>query len=264
MKKLILLLALSAGGLSTLNAQRGFEIALSGTPSAVFIVNQNNYETLDGCPVISRSELDYTSKWGYSAGLSLGWNFKKNMGLFSGVQYVRTGQNYEDTFNPGANFCPTPYHVVREVDLRYLRVPLTFRYKFDFNNPDFKMYFSAGPYIGWLLDASEKVEINDVNRTDLTATKDKFNRRDVGASVGVGGEYHIVKGLFFNVGLAVDYGITDMNGTTVKDLEWFSKNDVDYARSNNFNAGINIGLHYVFGSKFNPFKEKSGDNAPNP
>ncbi|CAN5345981.1 hypothetical protein BH09BAC1_BH09BAC1_17000 [soil metagenome] len=263
MKKLLLLFALFAGFIPSLQAQRGFEVSLQGAPSAVFIVNQNNYETLDGCAVISRSELDYTSKWGYSMGGSLGYNVKKNWGIYTGIRYVRTGQNYEDTFNPGTQFCASPYHVVRTVDLRYVRVPLLFRYKFPFkNNPKFKLYASVGPYIGFLLKASEEVTINDNVRTDLTPTKEKFNKRDVGMSVGVGGEYHITRGFFLSLGLVVDYGFTDMNGVAVKDLEWFSKNDVGYKRSNNFNTGVNVGIHFVFGGTTNPFEEKKGDEEP--
>lgn len=240
-------------------AQRGVRLGATYNPSAVFIVKQNNYETLDGCAVISRSELDYKAKWGYTVGGIVGFNFNKSLGLYSGIRYVRTGQNYEDTFNPGTQFCPSPYHVVREVDLRYLRVPLMFQYTLSFKNPKFKMYTEIGPYIGWLKSANETVVINDVERTDLTPTIDKFNKMDVGVSFGVGGEYFITRSFYLSLGLATDFGITDMNGTAVKDLEWFSKNDVGYLKSHNFNAGLSIGVHYIFNpGASNPFKKKSG------
>ncbi len=236
-------------------AQRGLHIGATIAPSAVFIANQNNYETLDQVPVISRSELDYTAKWGYTAGLVLGFNFNKHWGIQSGVRYVRTGQNYEDTFNPGQGY-PTPYNVVREVDLRYIRLPLAVKYKFHFKNEKFKMYTTLGPYFGWLLKASESVVINDVPRTDLTPTEDKFNHFDLGASFGVGGEYFITKNLYMNLGLALDYGFLDMNGKAIKDREWFSKNDVEYNTSQNFNAGISIGVHYIINpGADNPFRK---------
>lgn len=240
---------------TTVYAQRGLHIGVTVAPSAVFIVNQNNYETLDQVPIISRSELDYTAKWGYTAGVVLGFNFNRHWGIQSGVRYVRTGQNYEDTFNPGQGY-PTPYHVVREVDLRYIRVPLVGRYKFDFKRKQFKMYTTFGPYIGWLLKASESVVINDVPRTDLTPTENKFNHIDAGLSVGVGGEYHIIPSVYISLGLALDYGLMDINGKTIKDLEWFSKNDVGYNRSQNFNAGLSFGVHYILnpGSE-NPFRK---------
>lgn len=255
---IIVLFVLSAN----VYAQRGLHIGVTIAPSAVFIANQNNYETLDQVPVISRSELDYTSKWGYTAGVVLGFNFNKHWGLQSGVRYVRTGQNYEDTFNPGLGY-PTPYHVVREVDLRYIRVPLVARYKLDFKRKQWKMYSTLGPYVGWLLKASESVVINDVPRTDLTPTEDKFNHFDVGLSFGIGGEYHIVPSVYLSLGLALDYGLMDMNGKTIKDREWFSKNDVSYQKSQNFNAGVSVGIHYILnpGSQ-NPFrKNKTDDEA---
>lgn len=264
MKRLLLLLLAFPAFTYSVFAQRGFEIGATVVPSSVFIVKQNNYETLDGCPAISRSELDYNPKWGYTVGGSVGFNFNKRVGLLSGVRYVRTGQNYEDTFNPGAQFCQTPYHVVREVDLRYLRVPLSVRYRVPFRNPDFKFYASAGLYAGWLLQATETVVVNDMNRTNLTPTKEKFDAVDMGLNVGIGAEYFITKSLFLSLGIASDFGLLDMNGPAIKDLEWFSKNDVGYKKSRNFNAGLSIGMHYIFnpGSQ-NPFKKK-GDNGGAP
>lgn len=262
MKKIFTLLALCISLSISVFGQRGLNIGVTVAPSTVFIVNQNNYETLDKVPVISRSELDYKAKWGYTAGLVLGFNFNKHWGINSGVRYVRTGQNYEDTFNPGLGY-PTPYHVVRQVDLRYVRVPLAVKYKFHFKNNKFKMYTSLGPYIGWLLKATESVVANDSVRNDLTPTKDKFNHFDVGMSLGVGGEYFVTKNIYLSLGLAIDYGFMDMNGKTIKDLEWFSKNDVGYNKSNNFNAGVSVGFHYILNpGADNPFKRKSGDDAP--
>lgn len=245
---------------TNLYAQRGLHFGATVAPSSVFIVNQNNYETLDQVPIISRSELDYTAKWGYTAGAVLGFNFNKHWGLQTGLRYVRTGQNYEDTFNPGQGY-PTPYHVVREVDLRYMRVPLVARYKLDFKRKQWKMYTTLGPYVGWLLKASESVVINDVPRTDLTPTEDKFNHLDVGLSLGIGGEYHIVPSVYLSLGLAVDYGLMDMNGKAIKDLEWFSKNDVGYNKSQNFNAGISVGVHYILNpGAQNPFRKGKADD----
>lgn len=265
MKKLFSLLAILGLFSSIAVAQRGLHLGFTAAPTASFIIKQNNYETLDGCPVISRSELDYTMKWGYTFGGVLGFNFNEHMGIQAGVRYVRTGQNYEDTFNPGSQFCATPYHVVRQVDLRYVRVPLEFRYKFDFANPKFKMFMSAGPYVGWLLDASESVVINDVERTDLTPTIDKFDYTEIGGTFSVGGEYFITRSLYMTLALQTDFGLTDMNGRTVKDLEWFSKNDVGYLKSHNFNTGISVGIHYIFNpGADNPFKKKSGTVTPPP
>lgn len=262
MKNLIAYIAIVLFVATEVSAQRGLNIGLTVAPSSVFIVNQNNYETLDQVPVISRSELDYTAKWGYTAGLVLGFNFNRHWGIHSGVRYVRTGQNYEDTFNPGQGY-PSPYNVVRKVDLRYIRVPLAASYKFDFKKKKFKMYTSLGPYFGWLLKASESVVANDVPRTDLTPTKDKFNHFDFGLSVGVGGEYHIIPSLYISLGLAIDYGLLDMNGKAIKNLEWFSKNDVTYQSSQNFNAGLSVGIHYILNpGADNPFKKsKDADEA---
>jgi hypothetical protein len=259
MKKRFTLLVILGLCSSVAFAQRGLHLGFTAAPTASFIVKQNNYETLDGCVVISRSELDYTMKWGYTAGGVVGFNFNEHMGIQIGARYVRTGQNYEDTFNPGAQICTNPYNVVRKVDLRYVRIPLEFRYKFDFSNPKFKMYMSAGPYIGWLIDASESVVINDVARTDLTPTIDKFDYTEIGGTFSVGGEYFITRSLYMTLGLQTDFGLTDMNGRAVKDLEWFSKNDVGYRKSRNFNTGINVGFHYIFNpGADNPFKKKSG------
>ena len=240
-------------------AQRGFNIGFTSLYNFSYILNQNNYETLDQVSVISDSELAYDLKFGYCLGASGGFNFNRKYGIQASILYTKAGQNYEDTFRPGPPY-PDPYHVIRQVDLTYLQIPVHFKYKFNAGE-NFRMYVMAGPAIGFLLRAEETVIINGEQRTDLTDPYDKFNHFDWGVSLGAGTEYFFTKYLYASLGFGTYFGIADMNGRQIKDLEWFSKNDVSYAPSHNFRLGLNVGIH-LFISKEDPFSKKKESVNP--
>lgn len=231
----------------TLQAQKGFHVGVSAIFNSSWILNQNNFETLDQCSVIASSELAYTFTFGYNAGLSFGYNFNKKYGIQSGLLFNKAGQLYDDTFNPGAAACVNPYVVSRKVRLYYLQFPVYFKYKFDAGK-HFRMYSLIGPIFAARVGATESVVINGVERTDLLSTDQKFNRFDWGVSLGVGSEYFFTSNLYLNFGLVTYFGVSDLNGPTIKEVEWFSKNDVSYQKSHNFRAGIHLGVNYLFGA----------------
>lgn len=241
------------------HAQRGINVGVTAIFSNSWILDQNNFETLDGCDAIARSEMAYRFTFGYSAGLTYGYNFNKRLGLQSAIYYSRAGQKYDDTFHPGAS-CPDPYHVVRNVDLRYLQFPLQLKVKFNAGKK-FRMYTLLGPQFGTLLAASERVIINDVERTDLTDPDDKFHKFDWGVTLGAGTEFFFTESLYANFGFITYYAISDLNGDKIKDVEWFSKNDVKYRSSHNFRVGLSIGVHYLFNMQ-NPFGGDKKNEAP--
>lgn len=254
MKKRLLVIAVIVCCSIGAYAQKGFHIGFTSMYHNTWILNQNNFETLDMCPAIAKSELAYRFKFGYSLGASFGYNFNRKYGLQSAIMYNKAGQRYEDTFQPGPT-CPSPYNVERIVGLYYLQIPLQFKYKFDAGKR-FRMYTLIGPQLGILMRSEEEVIINGIARTDLTPSDQKFAKIDVGATLGLGTEYFITKNIYANLGLVTYYGFTDVNGPKIRDLEWFSKNDVSYQTSNNFRVGLVFGIHYLFGSN-NPFKDKS-------
>lgn len=239
-------------------AQRGFNVGATAIFSNSWILDQNNFETLDQCDAIARSELAYKFTLGYNVGITYGYNFNKRFGIQSAIYYTKAGQKYEDTFNPGPT-CPNPYHVIRKVDLRYIQFPLHFKVKFDAGK-NFRMYTLLGPQFGALLSATETVNINDVERTDLTSEDEKFRKFDWGVSLGFGTEYFITKNIYANFGLITYYAIGDLNGEKIKDVEWFSKNDVKYRSSHNFRVGLSVGIHYLFDMS-NPFGGKDKNDG---
>lgn len=240
-------------------AQKGFNVGATAIFSNAWILDQNNFETLDQCNAIARSELAYKFTFGYNVGLTYGYNFNKRFGVQSAIYYARAGQKYEDTFNPGPT-CPNPYHVVRVVDLRYLQFPVHFKVKFKAGKK-FKMYTLLGPQFGALISASETVTINDLERTDLTSPDDKFHKFDWGVSLGAGTEYFFTENMYANIGFITYYAIGDLNSDKIKNVEWFSKNDVKYRSSHNFRVGISVGIHYLFDMS-NPFGGKEKDGGP--
>ncbi|MDX2001256.1 MAG: porin family protein [Chitinophagales bacterium] len=261
MRQLSLILLISGASLWS-NAQNGFHIGSTSTFGGSWILNQNNYETLEGCAVISKSELGYRFKFGYNLGVQMGYNFNNRIGIVWAVTYNQAGQNYEDTFNPGAAFCPDPYHVVRKIDLKYLQVPLYFKYTFGPYGKRIQYYGMLGPQLGIMLKPTETVVINGVEKTDLQSANLKFHDFDFGLALGAGADIYLNQHIYFEIG-ALTYLGTDINGNYVRNLEWFSKNDVGYQSSHNFRLGLDVGIHYLFNKTAeNPFKKKEGVPIP--
>lgn len=240
------------------SAQKGFHLGAAGTPATTFVYTQNNYGTLSAFDkgVVRSSEMDYKLTWGGSGGVVLGYNFTNNWGLQAEVNYNYTGQKYEDNFiGPayvGADTFGYPHkrvNVKREIHLSYLRIPIMAKY---ITNPGHtaKFYVALGPQIGIRLGAKEEVLIADkVFLPDSLAfsANEKFQRVDISIALQFGTEVYATDNLYFDIGVSGFVGVFDINGKVLRELDWYSKNDVSYRKSFNANAGIVVGIHYLFG-----------------
>lgn len=237
-------------------AQKGFHIGASGTFSSTFIYTQNNYGTLAPFTkgVVRVSEMDYKLTWGGSGGIVLGYNFNSWAGLQAEIQYNSTGQKYEDNFIGPAVIPEGTFgsdvervNVTRNIRLSYLRIPIMA--KFNTNKGHVaKFYGALGPQIGIRTSAKEKVTIAGYDYDALAFTSDqKFQRVDVSIALQLGVELYATDHLYFNIGISGFAGLYDINGKVLKQLDWYSKNDVSYKKSYNANAGLVVGVHYIIG-----------------
>jgi hypothetical protein len=241
MKRFILLIVV-AGFTFTgeLMAQKGKEliIGVNGALTNVWIMNQNFY---------GEPEVEYAPKMGYAASFNLGYNIDESMSIIAELQYSVQGQKYEDkqTINN------IKYDAERDIDLRYVNIPLFFKYAFGQGLTKFR--FLAGPQLGLLLDATQEYTrdgktLNTVAEdlegntffTDAEEIKDRFESTDVAIVLDLGADIHISKQFYIGAGGRINYGLTDINAENyrIKDL------DGEYTPSHNFWGGLYIGINY--------------------
>jgi len=127
MKRTITLILLAFfTNIAIVNAQKGKELVLgvSGGITNVWIVNQNFY---------GEPEIDYAPKMGYAGLFTLGYNITESLSIMTELQYSLQGQKYDGkqtgqiTIN---NFDYDFRDVKRDIDLRYLNIPLFFKSSF--------------------------------------------------------------------------------------------------------------------------------------
>jgi len=245
--------------ITAVQAQKGFHIGVSGTFNSTWVLNQNNYGTLAPFtnPVIRTSEMDYKTTWGGNAGIVLGYNFTRNWGLQAELQYNVTGQKYKDAFEgpailPEGTFGSSSEYVPVERDIRlsYIQIPIMAR--FTSNKAHVAKFFAClGPQFGIRLTASEKVKVAgfDYNSSSVATytTKDKFKTFDAGLALQFGTDLYCTSNLYVEIGFSAYGGLSDINGKALKNLGWYSQNDVEYQKSYNFRAGLMVGVHYIIG-----------------
>lgn len=247
------------------SAQRGFHIGLSGAFNSTWIVNQNNYYNLTPMNnrIVQTSEMDYRATWGYSTGVNLGYNFKQSWGIQMDLLYTSAGQKYQDNFDGPATLFDTTMipvidtffprgdnniKVTRNVRLGYVQIPIMVKYITKEGNRA-KFYMLFGPQIGIKVLNKEDMTFQDIPFTPVAPYEKskKFKAIDFGFALRLGTEIYATDHLFFDLGLALYAGAIDINGKVLKDLGWYSQNDVKYQRSHNFNAGLMFGVHYLIG-----------------
>lgn len=238
------------------NAQKAFHFGAMANFSNPWILNQNNFGTLDGFnnTFARGSELDYTITLGGGFGVIGGYNISKRHGIEFALFYDKCGQKYHGNIyqetNMSTNF---PVEVKRNVKLNYLKLPIL--YKFELVPKRRSMtkkvnyFFEVGPQVAYLLSVYEDVVIDYPgipNNLAGVPESDKFRKVDVGLAINNGIQYHLNKNLFFSTSLNLYFGLIDINGKVIRDLDYFSNNDVKYRPSTSFNAAINFGIHYLF------------------
>jgi hypothetical protein len=237
MKKIILLslILLVTTPLASL-AQKQLYFGMAGTFTTTWITNQNIY---------GQPELNYKLTGGYCVNLNIGFDFNKHIGLKTEVGYALLGQGYDGKQYDTAT--------TRKVRLKYLQIPLLFKYRTSGKTAQF--YILAGPQFNILLSAKQDYKRGDVKPPvyhnpeidkdiDVGAEdiKDRYNSLDIFARIDFGVDISIIENLFLNVGITAAYGLMDINAS-----DWQLKdNSGNYTPSHNIYGGINFGLCYRF------------------
>jgi hypothetical protein len=177
----------------------------------------------------------------------MGYNFTENLGIMAEVQYSLQGQKYEGP----QNFDGNKYDVERDMDLRYLNIPLFF--KFSSGDKLVRFRFLVGPQVGILLDATQEY-LRSGNKIGTTATdvdgnsfitdandiKNRFDKFDFGIAGDVGADFHVSDVLFLTAGMRGNYGFRDINARAYR----IDDIDGEYSPSHNMWGGLYIGIYY--------------------
>jgi len=238
MKKTIIVLFLlaSVAGFS----QKGIYFGIGGFAGSSGVVNQNVY----GYP-----ELDYEFPFSYGFNANVGFGFTDNLGVIMHIGYAKLGQKYSDLRGDST--------FVRNFEMSYLTVPVMFRYTS--GGKVARFYASAGPEMAFLLSAEQEYTYQTPSMSEpaqyeewvLNKDGEAFNVGDpdieermtpidIMARIDVGVNISLMQNLLLDVGLTMNYGLTDLNAPAYR-IEDYSGN---YNPSHNFYGGITLGLNY--------------------
>jgi hypothetical protein len=252
--------------------REGFHMGVQGSINSVWILNQNNYNTLDlfYVPIVRQSEMDYVFTWGGQVGVDIGYNFKKKWGIDFQPAFSWAGQTYDDDFSGPVAAIPDPTHVGqflpdpnvknaalyfrgdytyvnvrREVKFNYIQFPVYARFQTHIGDIA-NFYVMLGPQLNYRSSASENVWVNHaayVNPNNFTPDQ-KFQKLDIGVGLQTGIDIYATEWCYFNIGITSFIAVNDLNGNVLKSLDWYSKNDLDYQSSRNFYIGLHAGVHF--------------------
>ncbi|MFI5172407.1 MAG: outer membrane beta-barrel protein [Chitinophagales bacterium] len=280
MRKITLTLVLAISASLGCMAQVGLHIGAHGQFNSVWILNQDNYQL---------SQMDYEYKLGGAGGVSFGYNWLPNYGAQIEFNYAIMGQNYSDivrdfslAYNPDITNQLYPVLTYRYVDLKYLQVPLLFKYMEGESKDAIKYHMYGGLQFGFLMSAEQLYtadihddgnqvdidasiapenyvpEFSQYNGTDfqtLTANgtnlkapkvdgKDYFTGFDIGLLIDIGVDIYANDHLYFSPALRMHYGFLDMNSEPTRNLEP-AKGENIYKGSHNAFAGIVVGINFM-------------------
>jgi hypothetical protein len=215
-------------------------LALFGTLSTYAQVSFGVKAGFNSASISSEGEASRLSAWhaGGIADISLAENFSLQPQLLVSVKGSKTKGFSETIEVPGAE--PIVYDFPStKTSLTYLEVPVNFLYKLEAGAG--KVFFGAGPYVGFGLTGKVKVDAEGAEDGDIKFDGKKeaeleegdedghLKRLDAGANFLAG--YELKNGLLFSVNYSL--GLTNI--------------DPDGAKSKNGYIGISVG--YLFGKK---------------
>jgi hypothetical protein len=178
----------------------------------------------------SQNGVEHRSTAGFGVGALIGYQFSPKYGVDLNVLFAQQGQatvrrlgdlSASSVFdalslsllNPGSFYSET-------INVTSIKIPVLFTYSF-ISNPKAIFKISAGPQIS-IISAGDVVR-DYPNQPDSNQVAnyapfsfggqpfERFTSIEIAAVVGAGLDMPITKNLYFNVGLRVEYGFTDLD-----------------------------------------------------
>jgi hypothetical protein len=171
---LLFLSAISIGSISNLRAQNSmFDLGLEGGPNLSTVSITSPLFEANTKPTIFGS-----------GGFIFQYNFKNFLSIKTGLSYQRKGFQFPESSLVSANgdFVGTGRTVY---SLDYMTLPILVKASF---GKKVQFFVNAGPYVGFLLGKTERVNITTNDSEQISKNKDMtgLNRWDFGVSGGIG------------------------------------------------------------------------------
>jgi hypothetical protein len=221
----------------------------------------------------------YNATYSYNfspIGFNFGVDFTRRFGLsLEGIKSIQ-GQVYQilDVANTVQG--------ERKIEMSYLQLPLLLRFMSG-GNSGTRANFNFGPQLSLLSDASESVQakagtyaipegtdfasiqqefpsaidqgdgtyqlLSDAPSTDLLSKKaNDFKNSEFSIAAAFGLDIDLSKHIFLTTQIRSTYSLTDIrNGDVVERIKSGNANDLVSERAN-LNIGVQLGLHYMFGT----------------
>lgn len=221
MKKLLMYLLILQFTQQASSQHTGFYAGLNGALQNTWILNSDDFD--------QSGALEFAVTLKPAFGLDIGYRFKPNMALQTGIIYSEQGQNYETKGNTNANY---------ETDLTYLKFPVLFCYHI---KPENKLSFIAqgGLQYSSLSEAkSSRDKVFGIYSPLYQDVKEYYSTTTIDAVLGFGLQYNLGK-LNFHLLIKADYSLSD--------IEEAEKKVGLRNPSSNFTIAIpQLGFHYYF------------------
>ncbi len=249
--------------LSIAFAQKGWYVGLRVVPQNTWLLNQQDSDA-------PAEQFSYVFTYGVAAGIGGGYAFSPHLGIKTEILYSSEGQahSYETLVNG------EPLTVVRELRLRYVKLPLMFKISTN-TERKYAFYFQAGPQFSYLLSVKEydnnpaypheaTLPIDPPGEPDyynVPNRYDTFNPYVIGAVAQIGLEIKLRFNVKMHAALRVDYGFTDVENKNAKytvyqngvaqEVPFYSSYTLPHYKdprppTNPLTAGLLIGFSYLF------------------
>jgi len=221
MKKLLIYFLILQFTQQASTQNTGFYTGLNGALQNTWILNSDDFD--------QSGALEFAVTFKPAFGLDIGYSFKPNMALQTGIIYSEQGQNYETNGNTNANY---------ETDLTYLKFPVLFCYHI---KPENKLSLIAqgGLQLSLLSEAkSSRENVFGIYSPLYKDVKEYYSSSTIDAVLVFGLQYNLGK---LNIQLLVkaDYSLSD--------IEEAEKKVGLRNPSSNFTLAIpQLGFHYYF------------------
>ncbi|MBK9271106.1 MAG: outer membrane beta-barrel protein [Saprospiraceae bacterium] len=199
MKKIIgIILVVWSIGIQLIAQKSPLWIGLVLGPQSTWIFNQDDFDR--------GGELDFTSSFGFSSGVELGYQIKGKSSLLSGVIYSTQGQNYITKNNPNADF---------KTNLSYLKIPLLYQWNSS-GSSRWKFLLQTGFQLSLLLSAeSSRLDKFGIYSPVTNDVKKDYSSSVIDFVFGIGLQYQWNK-ISIAALIRPDYSLNDIEKTGIK------------------------------------------------
>jgi|ERR1035437_598426 opacity protein-like surface antigen len=242
MKKIILILLcfstlyIYGGNNQDTTARKSkWKIGINFSPDYCFRkLDSTGINSFNGAPILTiknfRDSIEIP-KFGYTAGISIGYDVSSLISIETGVFYSDKGYQTK-WMGPFGNAGPESFSARLTYSFYYIDIP----FKVDvvlLNKRKFKAYINAG-FVFNLFEKAENTSIESGNSNTTTSSNDmsKYNSLNISVLGGIGLEYKCSDKVSLKLEPSFRYGLYRIIEEPITAYLW--------------NAGVNVGVNYYF------------------